>query len=103
MAFRRRETGAPCEGQPHLRATERHSVDLSVVKILALFALIVVVGLWYYVKDKEMVSGDGTVVQTTGTRPAAPRTPDERTSPDIQAPAPALVQPVPAPIPSPKE
>ena len=103
MAFRRRETGAPCEDQPHLRATERNLVDLSVVKILAVFALIIVVGLLYYVKDKEMVSGDGTIVQTTGSSPVAPRGLDERINPDVQAPAPVLVQPIPAPVLSPKE
>ena len=102
MAFRRRETGAPCQGQPHLRAAERHRIDLSVLKILVAFALIVVVGLWYYVRDREMAS-DGTVIQTTGSGPAAPRKPDERVNPDIQAPPPALVQPIPAPVPSPKE
>ncbi len=63
--FRRRPTDAPCEGHPHLGAIERERTDWGVVKILAVFALFVAVGLWYYFKEKE-ISADGTVVQSSG-------------------------------------
>ncbi|HWV54301.1 hypothetical protein [Pseudorhodoplanes sp.] len=45
---------------------ERQRTDLSVVSILAVLALCVAVGLWFYTKDQEMVAGDGTTVQTSG-------------------------------------
>lgn len=111
MAFyRRRQTDAPCEGQPHLGAEERERSDWSVVRILAILAAFIAFGLFYYVKDREMVSSDGTVVKTTGSGPAyqrdlnenRPVTPpdpnDIRANPPPREPAPPQ-QRAPAPPP----
>ncbi len=56
------------EDQPPLPGeVERERADISVVSVLVGIALLVAVGMWYYAKDREMVSGDGTTVkQTTG-------------------------------------
>ena len=75
MALRRQQNSdAPCEGLPHLTARERERSDWWVVKILAVLALFVGFGLWFWTRDKEMVSPDGTVV----TAPPSPRDPDAR-------------------------
>jgi hypothetical protein len=56
------------EPQPLPGEVERERTDISVVSILAVLALAVVSGLWFFTRDKEMVAGDGTTVkQTTGT------------------------------------
>lgn len=75
--FGRRQTGAPCEGHSHLGQEERERTDWSVVKILALLAAFIAFGLWYYVKDREMVSSDGTVVKSTVPGPAYQRDANE--------------------------
>jgi hypothetical protein len=74
---RRQAEDAPCEGHPHLGQEERARTDWSVVKILAVLAAFIAFGLFYYVKDREMVSSDGTVVKTTGSAPAYQRDPNE--------------------------
>jgi hypothetical protein len=76
--FRRRQTDdAPCEGHSHLGQEERERTDWGVVKILALLVAFIAFGLWYYVKDREMVSSDGTVAKTTGPGPAYQRDANE--------------------------
>jgi hypothetical protein len=87
--FRRRPTGAPGEGLPNPGAVERESADWSVVKILSVFALFVAVGLWYYFKDKEMVSPDGTVVQSSDSGPVLQRDSNENRPSPPRSPAPA--------------
>jgi hypothetical protein len=77
-------------------------MGINVVTILAAFVLLVVLGLWYFVKDREMVSGDRTIIKATDPSITAPRRPDEQTNPAVQSPPPALVQPIPAPVISPK-
>lgn len=57
---------APREAQPLPGEVERERADIGVVSILAVLALFVAIGLWLYTKDREMVTGDGTVKQTTG-------------------------------------
>jgi hypothetical protein len=53
--------------QPLPGEAERERADISVVSILAVLALIIAGGLWFFTKDKEMVASDGTTVkQTTG-------------------------------------
>jgi hypothetical protein len=62
----------------HPGAVERVRADRSIVTVLAVVALLVAAGLWFYASDREMVSSDGTVVRTTGSAtqqpPAADRT-----------------------------
>jgi hypothetical protein len=92
--FRRRTPEAPCEGHPHIGAAERERADWGVVKILAVFALFIAFALWFYTKDKEMVSRDG-IVQTTGAGPVV--IPDSNEN----KPSPPRAQP-PAAAPAPK-
>lgn len=68
MAIRlKRDTDPPTDVQPLPGEVERDRADISVVSILAVLALIVAGGLWFFTKDKEMIASDGTTVrQTTG-------------------------------------
>jgi hypothetical protein len=98
MAFYRRRTNdAPCEGHPHIGAVERERTDWGVVRILGVFALFIAFALWFYFKDKELASSDGTV-QTIGSgpvvipdsnenKPSPPREPATRVNPAAQPPA----------------
>ena len=63
--------------------------DWGAIKILALIALFVCFALWFYFRDKEMVSGDGTVVKSAPvlpTAPPSPRDPDARINPAVKPP-----------------
>jgi hypothetical protein len=58
---------AGVQTQPLPGEVERERADISIVSVLAVLALLVAGGLWYFTKDKEMIAGDGTTVkQTTG-------------------------------------
>jgi hypothetical protein len=64
-----RDPEGPTESQPLPGEVERERTDISVVSVLAVLALLVAAGLWFFTKDREMVAGDGTTVkQTTGSR-----------------------------------
>jgi hypothetical protein len=79
---------ATSDGAPLPGDVERERTDIRVVSLLGAVALIVVVGMWFYTKDREMIAGDGTTVhQTTGAavreeatqiapRPATPGLPE---------------------------
>jgi hypothetical protein len=55
------------ETEPLPGEVERERADISVVSILAVMAIVVAAGLWFFTKDREMIAGGGTVVkQTTG-------------------------------------
>jgi hypothetical protein len=73
------------EGHPHLGAKERMRGDTNVVAVLAAVALAVAVGLWFYSKDREMVSSDGTTVKTTGSGSSELPLPN---APTLPAPSP---------------
>lgn len=95
MAFyRRRPSSAPREEHLNLAAVERERerTDWSVVKILAILVAFLAFGFWYYIKDKEMVSSDGTVVQTTGSGPAAQPDANENKPAPPRAPPPSPPQ-----------
>jgi hypothetical protein len=76
----------PRVADSHPGAVERVRADRSIVKVLAVVALLVAAGLWFYSSDKEMVSSDGTVVRTTGSgaqqtpAPAQPNPPPPASS-----------------------
>lgn len=83
-----RDAEAEAPMQPLPGEVERERADLSVVSILAVLAVAVVAGLWFFTKDKEMIAGDGTTVtQTTGSRADQPASAD----------TPAPVRPLPPP------
>ena len=68
----------------------RKRSDWGAIKILALIALFACFSLWFYFRDKEMVSGDGTVVKSAPvlpTAPPSPRDPDVRINPAVKPPA----------------
>jgi hypothetical protein len=72
--------------QPLPGEVERERADISVVSILAVLAVIVVAGLWFFTKDREMVASDGTVVkQTTGSSPEQPALPARPEPPHVPA------------------
>ncbi|MFZ5690937.1 MAG: hypothetical protein ACOY5F_06740 [Pseudomonadota bacterium] len=75
------------EQQPLPGEVERERADISVVSILAVLALIVAGGLWFFAKDREMVAGDGTTVkQTTGSGSQQLPSPNR---PQLPAPSPS--------------
>ncbi len=82
-AYRRRDSGAPCEGHAHLGAVERERSDWATVKILAVLAVFIAFGLIFYVKDRELASSDGIATQRVSS-PPTPSDPDARASPDNQ-------------------
>ncbi len=76
----------------------RERADISVVSILAVLAIIVAAGLWFFTKDREMVASDGTVVkQTTGSSSDQPTLPARPEPPHVPAPTPAS-PPQPSPV-----
>jgi hypothetical protein len=82
---------ATSEGAPVPGHVERERTDIRVVSFLGAVALVVVVGMWFYTKDKEMIAGDGTTVQhTTGSRAqdTAPSLPPRPVTPGLPASAP---------------
>jgi hypothetical protein len=82
-----RDSDARIEPRPLPGEVERERTDIGVVSILAVLALFVAVGLWFYSRDKEMVAGDGTTVkQTTGTGSQQLPLPN---TPQLPAPSPA--------------
>jgi hypothetical protein len=81
--------------QPLPGEVERERADISVVSILAVITIVVVAGLWFFTKDREMVAGDGTVVkQTTGSRPELPALPPRPEPPHVPA---QIISPPPSP------
>jgi hypothetical protein len=77
-----REPDDEMELQPRPGEAERERTDIGVVSILAVLALAIAAGLWFFTKDREMVAGDGTTVkQTTGSAAEEKPAPNTQTLP----------------------